>query len=412
MAYNDTIACEDTYLIPFAKKIPLVIESGSGVDVWDTDGKHYIDFTAGWAVTSLGHSDPVIIEALCEQARKIIHNPDSGLTYSPARARLLRKLAAVLPERLHHFYFVNSGAEANDSALKLARKITRRKKVVSTINSFHGRTTAAVSVTGQAIQRDRFDVHVPGTEFIPYNDLVAAEAAIDTDTAAVIIEPIQGEGGVHIPDAGYLAGIAKLCRERGALLIVDEIQTGFWRTGPVFASIAQGVQPDFLTLAKGIAGGFPFAAVAVAAETAAKIELGDHGGTYNGNPLGCAVAAATIEHCVAIGIEDRVVHAGRCVQEHLEFLAQHYPTIVKEVRGEGLLWALELHDADVTENVRLEALTSGLIINVKHGTIIRIFPALTIDDAALEDGCAILYAVIKQAACRNVYVNEWIAAGI
>lgn len=412
MVYNDTIACEDTYLIPFAKKIPVVIESGSGVDVWDTAGKHYIDFTAGWAVTSLGHSDPVIIEALCEQARKIIHNPDSGLTYSPARARLLLQLASVLPKELHHFYFVNSGAEANDSALKLARKITRRKKVVSALQSFHGRTTATTSVTGQTIQRDRYDVLVPFTEFIPFNDLVAAEAAIDSDTAAVIIEPIQGEGGVYLPAEGYLNGLAKLCRERGALLIVDEVQTGFWRTGPAFASIAQGVIPDFLTLAKGIAGGFPFAAVAVAAETAAKIEIGDHGGTYNGNPLGCAVAAATIEHCVNIGLEERVVRAGRGVFTHLEYLAQQYPTVIKEVRGSGLLWALELYDADVTEQIRQEALTSGLILNVKHGTIIRIFPALTIDDAALEDGCAILYAVIKQAACRNVYVNEWIAAGI
>jgi len=411
MVNNDTIACEDTYLIPFAHKLPVVIESGSGVDVWDTAGKHYIDFTAGWAVTSLGHSDPVIIEALCEQARKILHNPESGLTYSPPRARLLRQLAAILPKELHHFYLVNSGAEANDSALKLARKITGRKKIVSTQRSFHGRTTATTSVTGQPEKRDRFDVQVPHTTFIPFNDLDAAFAAVDHRTAAVIVEPIQGEGGIYVPDEGYLDGLKRICRAGGALLIVDEVQTGFWRTGPAFSSIAQGVIPDFLTLAKGIAGGFPFAAVAVAAECAAKIEPGDHGGTYNGNPLGCAVAEATIRHCVDIDIGKKVERTGACVREHLETLARLYPSVITEVRGRGLLWAIEFHEPETAQRVRDEALASGLILNVTHGKIVRIFPALTIDDAALEDGCAILYAVVKQVACETAEVFAW-AAGI
>lgn len=411
MVTDDIITVEDTLLVPFARKIPIVIESGSGVDVWDTNGKHYIDFTAGWAVTSLGHSDPVIIEALCEQARKIIHNPDSGLTYSPARAKLLQQLAGLVPEQLHHFYFVNSGAEANDSALKLARKITGRKKIVSTLQSFHGRTTSTTSVTGQVVKRERFVVQVPYTTFIPFNDLSAAGDVIDEKTAAVIVEPIQGEGGVIVPDEGYLAGLQALCRQHGALLIVDEIQTGFWRTGPAFNSVDQGVIPDFLTLAKGIAGGFPFAAVAVTSACAEKIEPGDHGGTYNGNPLGCAVAEATLRHCTDLNIEERVNRIGTDIGARLSHLAHLYPEVLRDVRGKGLLWAVEFRDPQVAEQVKTEARSSGLLLNVTHGTIMRIFPALTIDQAALEDGCAILYAVVKDAALAATGVYAW-AAGI
>jgi len=396
--HYDTIALEDDYLISFGKKTPLVVERGSGIDVWDTANAHYLDFTAGWAVTSLGHAHPVLVRALVEQAGKILQNPDSGLTYSPARARLLGQLVKLLPPDLRHIFFVNSGAEANDAALKLARKITGRKKVVSTTRSFHGRTIGATSVTGQAIQRDRYEVLVPHCTFIPYDDLVAAEMAIDGDTAATIVEPIQGEGGVRVPTDGYLLSIAELCRKAGALLIVDEIQTGFWRTGPAFASIAQGVIPAFLTLAKGIAGGFPFGAVAVAGSAATRIEAGDHGGTYCGNPLGCAVAAAAIEHLLAIDIESSVKKRGAQCTRRLRDLLRAFPHHVKEVRGKGLLAAIEFTRDAVAAQVHAEALARGLILNIKHGTIIRIFPALIITEAELDAGLGILEEAIAAVA--------------
>jgi acetylornithine/N-succinyldiaminopimelate aminotransferase len=382
----DTTVLEDTYLVSFGKKTPLVIDRGKGVDVWDLDGKKYLDFTSGWAVTSLGHAHPVTVSALFEQARKIVQNPDSSLTYSPPRGRLLAQLVRIFPPLLHHFFFSNSGAEANDAALKLARKITGRKKVVSTIRSFHGRTIGTTSVTGQAVQRDRYDVLVPHCETIPFNDLAAAMAAIDTETAAIIVEPVQGEGGIWVPGVDYLPQIARYCRAAGALLIVDEIQTGFWRTGPAFASIAQGVIPDFLTMAKGIAGGFPFGAVAVSADAASRIELGDHGGTYCGNPLGCAVAAETIRHLMAIDIETSVVRNGELCRNRLSALHRKYPALIREIRGQGLLWAIDFSDEAIAAQINEAALSRGLILNVKHGTIIRIFPALTISERELETG--------------------------
>ncbi len=393
-----TIAVEDRHLIPFCKKTAISIERGEGVNVWDETGKKYIDFTSGWAVTSLGHAHPVVVKALTRQAKKIIQNPDSGLTYAPARARLLAQLSRILPDNLQNVFFANSGAEANDAALKLARKISGRKKIVSTLMSFHGRTIGTTSATGQAIQRDRYDVLVPHCEFVAFNDLKAARRAIDADTAAVIVEPIQGEGGVRVPDTGYLSEMSALCKKTGALLIVDEIQTGFWRIGPAFASVAQGVEPDFLTMGKGIGGGFPFAAVAVADSPARKMEIGDHGGTYNGNPLGCAVAAAVIEHLLKIDIGSAVERMGKICKDKLLQLKDCYPFMVKEIRGYGLLVAVEFSKPAFASAVQAEALDRGLIINLKHGTIMRIFPALNISEEEMEAGLSILSAAINYCA--------------
>ena len=395
---SEVMLLEDRYHIAFGSKTPLVVERGKGVYVWDTSGRKYLDFTAGWAVTSLGHAHPAVVKAVREQAEKIMQNPDSGLTYSPARAELLRKLIRVTPENLHRFFFTNSGAEANDAALKLARKITGRKKIVSTLMSFHGRTIGTTSATGQAVQRDRYPVLVPHYEFIPFNDIAAAESVIDSATAAVIVEPVQGEGGIRVPAPGYLGGLETLCRNNGALLIVDEIQTGFWRTGPVFVSIASGVRPDFLTMAKGIAGGFPFGAVAVDRTIAAAIEPGDHGGTYCGNPLGCAAAAATIGHLMSIDTERSVLTNGAYLMERLKMLQVRNPSVIKEVRGSGLLVAVEFSDPAYAALVRSIALAEGLILNLKHGTIIRIFPPLTISREEIDEGIKIF----SEAVCNAI----------
>ena len=257
MSTAETIAVENAHTPPFFSKLQISIARGEGVYVWDEEGEKYLDLTAGWGVTSIGHAHPVIRRALAEQSARILQNPDSGLTYSPARARLLALLAGLLPEGLTRVFFTNSGAEANDAAVKLARKVTGREGVVATVDSFHGRTISMVSATGQASHRDRFRPLMPGYSFIPFNDLEALEAALDGGTAAFIVEPIQGEGGVHVPAADYLRRAAELCHANGSLLIVDEVQTGFCRTGPMFAAGPTGARPDFLTMAKGIAGGFP-----------------------------------------------------------------------------------------------------------------------------------------------------------
>ena len=395
MNQKNTITIEDELLLSFCKRPPLVIERGNGVRVWDENGREYLDFTSGWAVTSLGHCHQVIIDALTAQCKKIMHNPNSGLTYAPTRAQLLTVLKTILPAHYGKLFFSNSGAEANDAAIKLARKITGKKKIISMVKSFHGRTIGTVSATGQAVQKDRFNVLVPHFAFVPYGNVPAVEAVIDSDTAGIIVEPLQGEGGVVVPEVNFLEQIDALCKKHRILLIVDEIQTGFFRTGPAFMS--KGVRADFLTMAKGIAGGFPFGAVAVSEEISGKLEEGDHGGTYNGNPLGCAVAKAVVTYMIESNIEGHVRAMGEVLSRTLLQWKGWYPGIISNVRGLGLLQAIEFYDPSIAESVVKQALEYGLIVNLKHGTILRIFPALNIPEQELLDGLAIIRTALENS---------------
>jgi acetylornithine/N-succinyldiaminopimelate aminotransferase len=401
MGHDETIAIEDELLISFGKKLPISVERGEGVKVWDENGKEYLDFTSGWAVAGLGYSHKTIVEAIVIQARKIMHNPNSGLTYSPSRARLLSLLKKILPQHLTKVFFTNSGAEANDAAIKLARKITGRKKVISTLMSFHGRTIGTVSATGQIVQKERFNVLMPHFEFVPFNDCEAIRNRLDEDTAAVIIEPVQGEGGVIVPDPDYLEIVSGLCKQAGALLIVDEIQTGFFRTGPSFITAEKGVSADFMTMGKGIAGGFPFGAVAVAASIADKIGDGDHGGTYNGNPLGCAVAAAVIEFMINDYVCINVHSVSKSTKRILYGWKKKYSELIREVRGEGLLLAVEFAKEEYAQYVYDMALDNGLILNIKHGTIIRLIPALTIEWEEMFEGLKIIEQCIFKLQCSR-----------
>jgi acetylornithine/N-succinyldiaminopimelate aminotransferase len=391
----ETIAIEDQHTPPFAKKTPIAIERGEGVYVWDQTGKQYLDFTAGLGVTCLGHANPVMIEALLQQSQKIMQNPNSGLTYSPARARLLSLLMTILPANLTRVFFSSSGAEANDIAIKLARKVSGKSDVISTEGSFHGRTISTTSATGQSAVRDKFRPLMPNYKFVPYNNLEAMANAIDEQVAAVIVEPIQGEGGVIVPSDGYLEGVAALCRQYGVLLIVDEIQTGFYRTGPAFAITPLKMKVDFLTMAKGLAGGFPFGAFAMSEEVAQKIEEGDHGGTYCGNPLGCAVSYIVVNYLLEHDIESHVQTVGASIITTLQQWQRQYPTLIADVRGRGLLLALEFHDKKIAAQVYDQSLTAGLLLNLKHGTILRLFPALTITQKEAEEGLRILHKAIE-----------------
>jgi len=394
----DTIAVEDRHMPPFFTKIPLSIERGEGIYVWDESGRRYIDFTAGWGVTCLGHAHPVIAEALWDQGRKILQNPNSGLTYSPARARLISLLTEILPPNLTRVFFSSSGAEANDAVIKLARKATGRMDVVSTEQSFHGRTISTASATGQARHRERFNPLMPNYRFVPYGDAAAIAGALSADTAAVILEPIQGEGGVNVPPEGYLREVEALCREAGACLIVDEVQTGFCRTGPMFAVTEPGVRPDFMTLAKGIAGGFPFGAFALTEAIAAKLEKGDHGGTYCGNPLGCAVAYAVIRHLIDHDIEQNVRSVGARIREQMLLWQQRFPAMIADVRGRGLLLAMEMADAATAERLFHEALKRGLILNLIQTKVIRFCPALNITPGEAETVLSILDEALDAAS--------------
>ena len=403
---KNTIATEDAHYAPFFNKTPISIERGEGIYVWDEDGNRYVDFTAGWGVTCLGHSHPVIIEALAAQSRKIMQNPNSGITYSPARAKLLSLLMDILPEGLTRVFFSNSGAEANDASIKLARKATGRLEVISTDLSFHGRTISTASATGQTKHRDKFKPLMPNYRFVPFNDLRAMGKALDKDVAAVILEPIQGEGGVNLPAEGYLEAVSALCKKNGSYLIVDEVQTGFCRTGPMFAIDGLKVNPDFFTLAKGIAGGFPFGAFAMTEEVSMKLQKGDHGGTYCGNPLGCAVAYAVIKHLLETEVTSHVGSLGSFICENLKTLQQAHPAIIKTVRGKGLLLAMEVCDPQIASEILAKSLGLGLFVNLTQGNVIRIFPALNIRKAEAEEGLELLRKAIILAEDEHGFASK------
>lgn len=391
-----TIEIEDKYSIPFFNKLQVSITKGEGIYVWDENGNRYFDMTAGWGVTSLGHAHPVIINAVCEQSKQIIQNPSSGLTYSPARARLLDLFSHILPQGLTRVFFSNSGAEANDAALKLARKVSGRKDVISTNLSFHGRTISTASATGQAKHREKFNPIMPNYKFVPYNDLEALKNELNENTAAVILEPVQGEGGVNISLADYLKQVSDLCEQNGTYLIIDEVQTGFCRTGSMFAIDGMGLKVDFLTMAKGMGGGFPIGGFAVSEDIAAKIEKGDHGGTYCGNPLACSVAHGVISYLKDNNIAEKVNKLGEWTLKQLQDIRKKYHDLVEEVRGKGLLIAVQFRDAHQAGAVYQKCLENKLMLNLTQERIIRFFPSLLITEKEMSEGLEIFNKALEK----------------
>ena len=397
----DTISIETKYSIPFFNKIPISIEKGKGVYVWDEDGNKFIDFTSGWGVTCIGHANPVITDAVLKQSQKIIQNPSSGLTYSPIRARLLSLLTEILPDGLDHIFFTNSGAETNDAAIKLARKVSGRTDIISSVMGFHGRTISTASATGQTKHRNKFNPLMPNYIFVPYDDIEEMGNKMTDNVAAVILEPIQGEGGVIIPSLDYLEKVSKLCVKYGSYLIIDEIQTGFCRTGKMFAIKDQNIKVDFMTMAKGIAGGFPFGALAVSSEVAEKIETGDHGGTYCGNPLGCAVSYAVINYLIKKRIDKNVISMGNIIIDRLIKLRAKYPDYISDIRGKGLLIAMIFKTNDMAAAIYSDCIKHGLFINLTQGNVIRIFPALNIKQKEVEEGLSVLEGAVQTSIAND-----------
>jgi acetylornithine/N-succinyldiaminopimelate aminotransferase len=381
---------EDDYGLTVCKRQQLVVEKGQGTVIWDDQGRSLLDFTSGWGVTCLGHAHPVILNAMAEQAAKIIQNPNSGFTYSPARASLLLELGKVLPIGLDRVYFANSGAEANDAALKLARKITGRQTVLAVQGSFHGRTLATLSVSGGMDNGARFLPQVPGNRFVGLNDMNALAANINNDVAAVIVEPVQGEGGVRHWSADSLRQLRQLCQQHGALLVIDEVQTGFCRTGTFFASEPAGVVGDIMTMGKGIAGGLPFAALAMTERLASAVRPGDHGGTYCGNPLACAVSAAVIRYLREHEVAAQVSDMGQTALTDLLLLQREFPHLIKEVRGVGLMLAIELFSDDWVWPLTDLCLACGLIVTPTRNAVVRLLPNLLMTTAEWQQGLGLL----------------------
>ncbi|MEN8182125.1 MAG: acetylornithine/succinylornithine family transaminase [Myxococcota bacterium] len=369
---------EARVFLPVVKRLPVALVEGSGSRVRDVEGREYVDLTAGWGVTAIGHCHPSLREAIAEQAGRLMQT--TNLFYTLPQLELAERLVEITPAALTRSFFLSSGTEAMEGAIKLAHRATGRTRFVSTHDSFHGRTLGSLSLIGQEKHRAPYEALLAATTRVPYGDLAAARDAIDDATAAVVVEPIQGEGGVNVPPLGYLAGLRERCDETGALLVLDEIQTGLGRTGRWLALEHDGVVPDVLTLGKGLGGGFPIAAFLTSEAVAATVSLGDHGGTYAGNPLGCAAANAVLRVLEEEKLVERAASLGERLRERLEAFAAEHSGRAREVRGRGLLLGLELADAEHAATLPTRALARGVLVNVIAGRVLRFFPALNIPE--------------------------------
>jgi predicted acetylornithine/succinylornithine family transaminase len=372
---------EATFFLPVVNRLPVALVEGRGSRVVDVEGREYLDLTAGWGVCSIGHCHPALVEAIRKQAGRLMQT--TNLFYTLPQLDLAEALAGIAPAPITRSFFTNSGTEAVEGALKLAHRATGRRKFVSTENSFHGRTLGALGVIGQPRHREPYRELLPEQVVIPFGDLAAAERAIDGETAAFIVEPVQGEGGVNVPPEGYLRGLRELCDKSGALLILDEIQTGIGRTGKLLALEHDDVVPDVLTLAKGLGGGFPVGAFLCTEAVAATVKPGDHGGTYVGNPLACAAALAVVGVVLEEKLAERAAKLGARLLGRLRAFAEANPGLTRGARGRGLLVGLVLENAEAAAALPKRALAAGVLVNVTAGNVLRLFPALNIPEDEL-----------------------------
>ncbi len=388
----ETIAQFDRFVIPNYRRYPVCLVRGEGSWVWDAEGRRYLDFFPGWGCNLIGHCPPRVVEAVREQIGTLIHVPNTW--YIEAQGQF----AQMLSERSFggQCFFCNSGAEANEAAIKLARAhghAAGRTTIVSVEHGFHGRTYAALTATAQPKYHAGFEPMVPGFAYAPHNDLDAMARLVDEKTAAVLIEPIQGEGGINLPAPGYLEGLRRLCDERGALLILDEVQTGLGRTGEWFAYQHYGIEPDILTCAKALAGGVAAGVMMAKPEVAATLKPGMHASTFGGNPIACRAGIATIETIEADGLLDRGRAVGERFRGHFEAIRSERPELVKDVRIMGVMIGLEL--AVDAAPVVAACLERGLLINATHGTVVRLLPALNIADEQIDEGCATILEALR-----------------
>jgi predicted acetylornithine/succinylornithine family transaminase len=394
-----TIEQFDRYVIPNYRRFPVCLVRGEGSWVWDAEGHRYLDFFPGWGCNLLGHCPPRVVDAVREQVGQLIHVPNTW--YMEAQG----KLAEALSERSFggQCFFCNSGAEANEAAIKLARAYGHaqgRFKIVTMEGGFHGRTFAALTATAQPKYHVGFEPMVPGFQYVPYNDLGAVAAVLDDQTAAVLVEPIQGEGGINLPSDGYLTELRRLCDRRGVLLILDEVQTGLGRTGRWFAYQHHGVVPDILTCAKALAAGVAAGVMIAKPVVAAALKPGMHASTFGGNPIACRASLAAIETIDEEGLLERGKAIGERFREHFEALRTELPGAVRDIRIAGVMIGLDL-TFDATDIVA-ECMRQRLLVNATHGHVVRLLPALTITDEQIDEGCAVLADVIRDVASRLV----------
>ncbi len=379
---------EKKYFMRTFDRIPVTLVRGEGARVWDEDGREFLDFVGGWAVNSLGHCHPVVAEAVTEQAHTLIQT--SNQFYTIPQIRLAELL--VQNSCLDKVFFCNSGAEANEGAVKLARRYGKLKlngayEVITTLNSFHGRTLAMVAASGQAKFQQPYLPLPAGFVNVEYNNIEAIKAATTNQTCAVMLEPVQGEGGVNLPDDNYLKAVRAWCDQKGILLILDEIQTGIGRLGTLFGYEQYGIEPDIMTLAKGLASGVPIGAF-MAKEKASVFVPGEHGSTFGGNPLACAAGYATLKFIIDHDIPRNVRKVGQYLINSLEGLKKKYQSIT-DVRGRGLLVAMEF-SSDIAGSALTACLDRGLLVNRVKPNALRFMPPLIIGNEEVDEALDIL----------------------
>jgi acetylornithine/N-succinyldiaminopimelate aminotransferase len=394
MTTQETIELFQRYVIGNYKRCPVVLERGEGSAVWDVEGNRYLDFFPGWGCDLIGHCPPRLVRAMQEQVARLIHVPNTW--YIEAQGRL----AKALSERTGfdgRAFLCNSGTEANEAVIKLARLNGKpgRYKIISMLNSFHGRTLGALSATGQPKYHKGLEPLLAGFSFAPFGDLDAAARLIDGETCAILVEPVQGEGGINLPPPGYLEGLRELADKHQLMLIFDEVQSGMGRTGRWYAYQHWPVEPDALTLAKALAGGVAAGGLLARPRFAEKLVPGTHAATFGGNPLACVAALATIETIEADGLLERATHIGEAFRQRFESLRQRCP-LIQDIRIMGAMIGIEL-SIDGSPIVD-QCLKRRLLINCTHGNVIRLLPALNLTDEELHAGCDILQDVLLKAA--------------
>ncbi len=389
MSIEELIKKEEKYLANVYSRYEVAFTMGRGVYLYDTEGREYLDFIAGIATVNLGHCHESVVEAVSEQLKKLMHT--SNLYYIIPQI----EVAEILYEITKGFksFFCNSGAEANEAAIKLARRYTGKKEIIATVNSFHGRTLGSLSATGQEKYKKPFEPLVPGFKHVEFNNIEALERAISRDTAAVILEPIQGEGGVIVPDDDYLRAVREICDEKNVLLILDEVQTGMGRTGEIFAYMLYKAEPDIFTLAKALGNGFPIGAMLAREEVMNAFKKGDHASTFGGNFLACTAAKATLSVLLKEKIYKNAEKVGKYFISELKKLKNEYD-FIKEVRGKGLMIGVEL-SIDGREIVN-KALEKGLLINCVHDKILRFLPPLIINKKHVDRAINILKEIFEE----------------
>ncbi len=391
MTTQETIELYNKYVIANYKRLPRVIVKGEGCYLYDADGNKILDMFPGWAVSGIGHCHPKVVEAIRKQAGVLLHIDNTF--YSEQQGQL----AKLISERGFggKCFFCNSGAEANEGALKLARLATPegKYKFITAEGSFHGRTFATVTATAQPKYHEGFLPLLPGFVYVPYNDIAALEKAFTDEVCAVMIEPIQGEGGINVATKEYVEAIRQLCDEKGAVMIFDEVQTGMGRTGKWFAYQHYDTEPDIVTMAKALGGGIAIGAMMAKEELAAKLVPGKHASTFGGNCIACAAGIAVVEAVEEDHLIENAVNMGEYAKQKLEQLAQKY-SIIKEVRGKGLMIGVQL--ASPGADIVSKCLERGLRINCTNNTVLRFMPAMIVTKEQIDEAISILDSVMGE----------------